>query len=63
MTRNMPSKEVLDKIKNDIQTNDVVLYMKGSSHVPQCGFSAVVIQILNKLNVVLKFLNNSLISL
>mgnify|MGYP005650379161 FL=1 len=38
---------VFDRIKNDIDTNDVVLYMKGDRMFPQCGFSATVIEILN----------------
>ncbi len=48
---------IQERIQEEITENAVVLYMKGSSHVPQCGFSAVVIQILNKLNVVFKDVN------
>jgi monothiol glutaredoxin len=47
----MPSKEVLNKIKNDIETNDVVLYMKGTKMFPQCGFSSTVVSILTRLGV------------
>jgi monothiol glutaredoxin len=47
----MPSKEVLDNIKNDIETNDVVLYMKGTKMFPQCGFSSTVVSILTRLGV------------
>jgi len=47
----MPSKEVLDKIKNDIARNDVVLYMKGTKMFPQCGFSSTVVSILTRLGV------------
>ena len=47
----MPSKEVLNKIKNDIETNDVVLYMKGTKMFPQCGFSSTVVSILARLGV------------
>jgi monothiol glutaredoxin len=32
-----------------VRTNDVVLFMKGNRHFPQCGFSATVIGILNEL--------------
>ena len=42
---------VQQRIKEDIQNNDVVLYMKGSPVFPQCGFSAAVVQILTHLNV------------
>ena len=39
------------RIKNDIDTNDVMLYMKGTPMFPQCGFSARVIQILTHMGV------------
>ncbi len=42
---------MFDKIQDTISNNDVVLYMKGNKDFPQCGFSAVVVQILNKLGV------------
>jgi monothiol glutaredoxin len=45
---------VQQRIKDDIQSNDVVLYMKGSPVFPQCGFSAAVVQILTHLNVKFK---------
>jgi monothiol glutaredoxin len=45
---------VQQRIKDDIQNNDVVLYMKGSPVFPQCGFSAAVVQILTHLNVKFK---------
>ena len=32
--------EVINNIKNEILENDVVLYMKGTSSMPQCGFSS-----------------------
>jgi monothiol glutaredoxin len=37
---------VFDRIKSDIEQNDVMLYMKGTPMFPQCGFSARVVQIL-----------------
>lgn len=42
---------VQEKIQETISNNDVVLYMKGTKDFPQCGFSAVVVQILKNLNV------------
>jgi len=42
---------VADRIKHDITSNDIVLYMKGSKAFPQCGFSAQVVQIMNVLGV------------
>ena len=38
----------LDKIKKQIETNDVVLYMKGTPDFPQCGFSAKAVQLLKE---------------
>ena len=42
---------VFERIKNDVATNDVVVYMKGSPVFPQCGFSAAVVQILSEMKV------------
>ena len=38
-------------IKETIETNDVVLYMKGTSSMPQCGFSSRIAGVLNFLNI------------
>ena len=35
-----------DKIKQQVTGNPVVLYMKGTPQMPQCGFSAMAIQVL-----------------
>jgi len=37
---------IQDVIKNQVQKNRVVLYMKGTPDFPQCGFSANAINIL-----------------
>jgi len=42
---------VLDRIKNEISENDVVLYMKGTKTMPQCGFSATVVEVLKRAGV------------
>lgn len=42
---------IFEKIQHDIDTNDVVLYMKGTKKIPQCGFSATVAQVLERLGV------------
>lgn len=44
-------------ITNDISQNDVVLYMKGEANMPMCGFSAVIVSILNKLGISFKGVN------
>lgn len=43
--------ETLEKIKQQIQDNPVILYMKGSPQMPQCGFSARAVQYLNACDV------------
>ena len=40
-----------DQIRDTIQTNDVVLYMKGTKAMPQCGFSSRVAGVLNYMGV------------
>ncbi|OUR73367.1 monothiol glutaredoxin, Grx4 family, partial [Marinomonas sp. 42_23_T18] len=36
----------LDTIKEQIESNTVLLYMKGTPRMPQCGFSAQTVQAL-----------------
>ncbi|MBX4181147.1 Grx4 family monothiol glutaredoxin [Sodalis sp. CWE] len=38
---------VLEKIKKQINDNPVILYMKGSPTLPNCGFSAKAVRILS----------------
>ena len=45
---------VYERIRDEIASNDVVLFMKGSPVFPQCGFSAAVVQVLSHLNVPFK---------
>ncbi|CAO6131072.1 COG0278 Glutaredoxin-related protein [Candidatus Pelagibacterales bacterium] len=40
-----------EKIKDIISKNDVVLFMKGTPDMPQCGFSMTVTNILKQLKV------------
>lgn len=47
----------LDQIKADIAGNDVILYMKGTKEMPQCGFSSRVAGVLNYLGVTYKDVN------
>jgi monothiol glutaredoxin len=42
---------VNEKIKDIITKNDVVLFMKGTPEMPQCGFSMTVCNILKELKV------------
>ena len=49
--------EVIGNIKNEISENDVVLFMKGTSSTPQCGFSSRVAGVLNYLEIKYKDIN------
>ena len=40
--------QTIDEAREYIKTNDIVLFMKGTKDTPGCGFSALVVQILNK---------------
>ena len=42
---------VQDQIQNTIDSNDVVLFMKGTPQMPMCGFSGQVVKILDYLGV------------
>ena len=48
---------IQDFIVNEIKSNDVVLFMKGTPQFPQCGFSGQVAQILDYLGVDYKGIN------
>jgi monothiol glutaredoxin len=41
----------IDRIKETVEKNDVVLFMKGTKMMPQCGFSSKVAGILNYIGV------------
>ncbi len=38
--------DIIDTIREQIESNPVILYMKGSPEQPQCGFSARTVQAL-----------------
>ncbi len=42
---------IAEFIGNEVKSNDVVLFMKGTPGFPQCGFSGQVVQILDYLGV------------
>src|SRR5579871_6753579 len=44
----MQDDKIFDIIQKIIDDNDVVLFMKGNIDFPQCGFSTVVVNILQK---------------
>jgi monothiol glutaredoxin len=44
-------------IDNEVKTNDVVLFMKGTPQFPMCGFSGQVVQILDYIGAPYKGIN------
>jgi monothiol glutaredoxin len=53
----MSEQEIHDWIGKQIAANDVVLFMKGAHQAPQCGFSGLVVQVLDHLGVDFKDIN------
>ena len=43
-----------DLIASEVNSNDVLLFMKGTPVFPQCGFSAAVVRVLSQLGVKFK---------
>jgi monothiol glutaredoxin len=53
----MSAQNVHDWIDQQVKSNDVVLFMKGTKSFPQCGFSGRLAQILDYLGVDYKDIN------
>jgi len=49
--------DVQARIADEVKSNDVLLFMKGTPGFPQCGFSAVTVQILSHIGVKFKAVN------
>jgi len=45
------TEEQIAEVKNVIDSNDVVLFLKGTKDQPVCGFSATAVQVLNHFGV------------
>ena len=43
--------DVTESINNELNTSDVVLFMKGTPDFPMCGFSAATVQVLKNLGI------------
>lgn len=43
--------DVTENIKNEIHSNEVVLFMKGTPVFPMCGFSAATVQVLTEIGI------------
>ena len=50
----MSDNPVFKRIQGEVDSSDVVLFMKGSPVFPQCGFSAAVVQALTLIGVKFK---------
>jgi monothiol glutaredoxin len=50
----MSDNAVFERIKDEITTTPIVLYMKGTPVFPQCGFSSMAVQVLSHLGVKFK---------
>ena len=48
---------IQDALKQEVTSNEVVLFMKGTPQMPMCGFSSQVVQILDYLGVDYKGVN------
>jgi len=53
----MQMTDATTQIKETVSTNDVVLFMKGTKDMPQCGFSSRVAGVLNYMGVTFKDVN------
>ncbi len=53
----MSENPVFKRINSEINSNEVVLFMKGTPVFPQCGFSAAVVQVLNHMGANFKGIN------
>ena len=49
--------EMKEQIISDIETNPIILYMKGTKEMPMCGFSNSVVQVLDHYGVEYKDVN------
>lgn len=49
--------DAVERIKDQLGSHTIVLYMKGSPDFPQCGFSAQVIQVLKECGVQFMYIN------
>lgn len=43
--------DVLKQIKSDVESNKILIYMKGTPEAPQCGFSAATVKLFQSFGV------------
>ena len=49
--------EIKNKIESMINQNEILLFMKGTPSMPQCGFSAAVVGVLNHMGIKFESVN------
>ncbi len=49
--------DVLDRIKEQVESNNIVIYMKGTPQMPQCGYSSRASQALQNCGVEFAYVN------
>lgn len=49
--------DVLDRIKEQVESNPVIIYMKGTPQMPQCGFSSRATEALKACNQEFAYVN------
>lgn len=49
--------DVLDRIRNQVEGNPIVIYMKGSPQMPMCGYSSRASQALQECGVEFSYVN------
>jgi monothiol glutaredoxin len=49
--------EVLERIKQQVESHPVIIYMKGTPQLPQCGFSSRTAEALKSLEIEFAFVN------
>jgi monothiol glutaredoxin len=49
--------DIMDQIKNQVESAAIILYMKGTPDFPQCGFSARAVQILEQCEAEFAYVN------
>ena len=54
INREILAEDTIERIEDIINSSDIILFMKGNSDFPQCGFSANTVSILSELKVSFK---------
>ena len=49
--------DIIERIKQQVETHPVIIYMKGTPQLPQCGFSSRTIEALKSMEVEFAFVN------